>query len=328
MPHGRLAAPGGLPDGTLRCVPVPMKPPLLVRAIPALFIFIWSSGYVVAKFGLPYASPLTFLCLRYALVVAFMGTLAWILRATWPRTGLEATHIAIAGILMQAGYLGGVWCAIKLRMPAGVAALIVNTQPILTAILSRSIGERVSARQWVGLVFGLVGVGLVVASKMSIGHLDALPVALCVFALLAMTIGVLYQKRYCPHFDLRSGQVIQFAASLAVTLPLALTLEDNSVTWSGEFIASLAWSVLVLSGGGISLLFLMIRRGAATQVTSYLYLVPPVTALMAWLMFHEQLDLTSLIGMAVTVIAVALVVRATPGTVKAAPDTNVLEMRE
>jgi drug/metabolite transporter (DMT)-like permease len=281
----------------------------MVRLAPYIFIFIWSSGYVVAKYGLPYAEPLTFLSLRYLGVIVVMLLLALAGGAAWPASPGQYFHIAFAGILMQASYLGGVWCAIKLGMPAGVAALIVNTQPILTAILSRSVGERVAPRQWLGLVLGLVGVALVLSNKMSTSGLSVESVLLALFALAAMTIGVLYQKRFCPTFDARTGQVIQFAASLAVTLPLALTLEENTVEWTPEFIAALGWSVLVLSGIGISLLFVMIRNGAATKVTSYLYLVPPVTALMAWLMFDERFGPLSLAGMLVTVVGVALVVR-------------------
>ena len=275
--------------------------------IPYLFVFIWSSGYVVAKYGLPYAEPLTFLSRRYVLVIAFMLGLAVFTAAPWPRSPRMALHIGVAGILMHAGYLGGVWCAIKLGMPAGVAALIVNTQPILTAVAGRLIGERVRAVQWLGLVLGMLGVGLVVADKVSLIGLSAPAVALAVLALLAMTAGTLYQKRFCPATDVRTGQVIQFVAALLVTWPLALMFETGAIAWTPEFVGALAWSVFVLSGLGISLLFLMIRHGAATQVTSYLYLVPPVTALMAWLMFGETFSVFAVAGMALTVGAVALV---------------------
>ena len=281
----------------------------LVRAAPYLFIFVWSSGYVVAKYGLPYVQPLTFLCLRYLCVITMMGALTLWSRAPWPHSSRQVMHIAIAGILIQAGYLGGVWCAIKLGMPAGLAALIVNTQPILTAVLSRAVGEQVNRRQWLGLVLGLVGVTLVLWNKIFDAGLSWASVALTIFALLSMTFGVLYQKRYCPHFDVRTGQVLQFVASLAVTAPCAMFFEDHTIVWAPEFFAALGWSVFVLSGVGISLLFMMIRHGAATKVTSYLYLVPPVTAIMAWLMFGERFDALALCGMAVTVFGVALVVR-------------------
>lgn len=283
----------------------------LVRVAPYLFIFVWSSGYVVAKYGLPYAEPLTFLCLRYTGVIAMMIVLTFGSGAPWPNSPRQAFHIAASGILIQAGYLGGVWCAIKLGMPAGLAALIVNTQPILTAILSRAVGERVSARQWAGLMLGLLGVTLVLSNKISTAGLSWAAVSLTLFALLSMTAGVLYQKRFCPSFDIRTGQVLQFVASLAVTAPCALLFENHTIEWTPEFFIALGWSIFVLSGIGISLLFVMIRHGAATKVTGYLYLVPPVTALMAWFMFGERFNALALCGMAVTVLGVALVVRRT-----------------
>lgn len=283
-----------------------MRSSPLLRFLPVIFIL--ASGYVVAKYGLPYAEPLTFLCLRYLGVIVFMLALTIGMRAPWPRR--EAwLPIAIAGILMQAGYLGGVWCAVKLGMPAGVAALIVNTQPILTAILGPMIGERVQGKQWLGLAFGIAGVGLVVANKISVVGLSGISVVLALMALLSMTVGTLYQKKTCPSFDVRTGQVIQFSASLLVTLPFALALETHQISWTPQFFAAMAWSVFVLSGVGISVLFVMIRHGEATKVTSYMYLVPAVTAIMAWLMFGERFTLTAIIGMLIALAGVALVVR-------------------
>ena len=279
-----------------------------LRFLPAIFIFIWASGYVVAKYGLPYAEPLTFLCLRYLGVILFMGVLAVTMRAPWPARSAWP-HIAVAGVLMQAGYLGGVWCAVKLGMPAGLAALIVNTQPILTAVLGPAIGEKTQGRQWIGLGFGIIGVGLVVANKISVVQLSAASIALAVMALLSMTIGTLYQKKTCPSFDVRTGQVIQFLASLILTLPFALMLETQTILWTPEFFGAMAWSIFVLSGVGISVLFILIRNGEATKVTSYMYLVPAVTAVMAWLMFGERFTVTAAVGMAIALLGVALVVK-------------------
>lgn len=283
----------------------------LVRVAPWAFILIWASGYVVAKAAAPYAEPLTFLLLRYCGVIALMASLALIARAPWPATWREAAHIAVSGIGIQAVYLGGVWVAIRHGMPAGVAALIVNLQPVLTAVAGRFVGERVVARQWLGLVLGFVGVALVVWSKVTTTGLGAGVVMLAVAALLAMTGATLYQKRFCPHFDLRTGQVTQFAASVIVTLPFAFATESFRIEWNAAVIGAMLWSIFVLTGGGISLLFLMIRHGAATQVTGYMYLVPAVTALMAWLMFGERLAATAIAGMVVTIAGVALVVRRT-----------------
>ncbi len=280
----------------------------LLRFLPAIFIFIWASGFVVAKYGLPYAQPLTFLSLRYVGVILLMGLLARFMRAPWPARAIWP-QIAIAGILMQAGYLGGVWCAVKLGMPAGLVALIVNTQPILTAIFGPFIGERIRAKQWLGLILGLLGVGLIVANKISLSGMSTASIGLALLALLSMTTGTLYQKKTCPSFDVRTGQVIQFLASLMITLPLALIFETQEIIWAPQFFAAMAWSIFVLSGIGISVLFVMIRHGEVTKVTSYMYLVPAVTAVMAWLMFDEQFTSITALGMLITLAGVALVVR-------------------
>jgi drug/metabolite transporter (DMT)-like permease len=275
-------------------------------------VVIWSTGFVVAKFGLPYAPPLTFLLLRFAGVLALLLPMVLLMRAPWPvgRTG----HIALAGVLVQAGYLAGVWASIKLGMPAGLSALIVGLQPVLTAFAAPLVGESVQRRQWLGLVFGLCGVGLVVANKISLIGLSWQSIALCVMALLSITVGTLYQKRFCPSFDLRSGTLIQFAASFIVLLPFAVAFEHLSpaletVQWTPRFIGALLWAVIALSIGAIFLLFALIRRSAATEVTSLLYLTPPTTALMAWVMFGEAFSATGMAGMALAVIGVALVIR-------------------
>jgi drug/metabolite transporter (DMT)-like permease len=281
----------------------------LLRVAPWLFIAIWSSGYLVAKAAARHADPLTFLSVRYAGVIAMMGILALIARAPWPAARNHWLHLAVSGVLIQAGYLGGVWLAIARGMPSGLVALIVNLQPVLTGAAGLLVGERVTRRQWLGLVLGFAGVALVVSSKLGGGGVTSAGVALAVAALLSITAGTLYQKRFCPVFDLRTGQVIQFAASLAVTLPLALATEPMRLEWTPDLIAAYGWAVIVLTGGGISLLFLMIRHGAATQVTSYFFLVPLVTTLLAWAVFDEQLHGVVLIGMAATLVGVALVLR-------------------
>ncbi len=275
--------------------------------MPVIFVLIWSSGFVVAKFGLPYTTPLWFLVLRFVVVIAVLLLMVPFMRVTWP-SSTQAWHIAIAGMLIQAGYLGGVWCAIDAGMPAGLAALIVGLQPVLTAFAAPAIGERVSVRQWAGFALGFAGVGLVVANKIVMIALPAISVVFAVIALLSITTGTLYQKRKCPSFDLRAGSLIQFTASLAIALPLALIFERWSVRFTPEFIGALTWSALVLSIGGMSLLFPLIRRGEATRVTSLFYLTPPVTALMAWIAFGERFTSLAMVGMAAAVIGVALVV--------------------
>jgi drug/metabolite transporter (DMT)-like permease len=280
--------------------------PTLIRFAPALFIFIWSSGYVVAKYAAPHAEPLTFLLLRYCGVVVLMTALALLFRAQWPR-GRDVLHLAVAGIGIQAAYLGGVWVAVSKGMPAGISALIVNVQPVLTAAFAFFVHERVNPRQWLGIALGFAGVLLVVWHKITSTGLAWLPVLLCVFSLLSMTAATLYQKRFVPSFDLRTGQVVQFVASIVATLPFVLLFDSFYIVWNVHSIAAMAWSILVLTGGGISLMFLMLREGKATTVTSYMYLVPAVTALMAWLMFDERLAPLAIAGMAVTLFGVYLV---------------------
>jgi drug/metabolite transporter (DMT)-like permease len=280
--------------------------------IPLFFVFLWSTGFIAAKYGLPYAPPLSFLILRCVGAVLFLIPMVLASRAPWPRGRIG--HVAVAGLLLQAGYLGGVWSAIKLGMPAGLSALIVGMQPILTAFAAPLVGERVSRRQWVGLLLGLAGVGLVVAARISLAGLSPTAIGLCLLALLSITTGTLYQKRFCPRFDLRTGTLIQFSASALLLLPLAVVLEDfgpslGKVHWTPQFIGALLWSTLALSIGAIFLLFRLISRNDATKVTSLLYLTPPTTAVMAWVMFGEALSVLGLAGMAVAVTGVAFVVK-------------------
>ncbi|MBX3663375.1 MAG: DMT family transporter [Burkholderiales bacterium] len=279
-------------------------------AVPALFVLLWSTGFIGARLGMPHAEPLTFLALRYSLVLAVMLPLALLLRVRWPASWRDARHIAVAGTLIQGGYLGGVFCAIDAGMSAGVVALIVGMQPLLTAAAAgRLLGERVSPLQWAGFALGLAGVALVVWHRMSLQGMTAGSLALALFALACITLGMLYQKKYCPSFDLRAGVVLQFGAALLVTLPLALAFETLRVDWTGEFLIALGWLSLVLSAGATTILFRLIERGAATRVTSLFYLTPAVTAAMAWLMFGETLGAATIAGMAVAVAGVALVNR-------------------
>lgn len=280
--------------------------------VPLLFVFLWSTGFIVAKLGLPYAPPLTFLILRCLGVLAVLLPVVFLVRAPWPRGQMR--HVAVAGLLLQAGYLGGVWAAIKIGMPAGLTALIVGMQPILTAAAAPLLKERVRPRQWLGFVLGLSGVALVVQAKLHLAGLTVAGIVLCVFALLCITAGTMYQKRFCPGFDLRTGTVIQFGATVAVLVPLAVLLEGldlrfSSVTWSMDFIVAWLWSIFALSIGAICLLFTLIRRSRATEVTSLLYLTPPTTAVMAWLLFGEAFSPLALAGMAVAVLGVAFVVQ-------------------
>jgi len=289
----------------------PLQQGAWLRAMPVVFVLIWSTGFVVARLGMPHAPPMGFLAWRYALSILAIG--AWIVLArgvSWPRGRAQWLHLAVLGTLQHAGYLGGVWAAVKSGMPAGLAALIVCLQPVLTAawLSWRGSAHRVTLRQWVGLCLGLGGLTLVLWRRMHGGEIDALTLALAIGALLSITVGTLYQKRFVAPVDVRSANLVQLIAALAVTLPLAL-LEREAMHWNAQLWAAMGWSVLALTLGGSSLLYLLIQRGAATEVTSLLYLVPPCTALMAWLGFGEAVTPGMLLGMALCAAAVFLVRR-------------------
>ena len=278
--------------------------------IAPIFVFLWSTGFIIARYSMPYAEPMTVIFIRFGSVVLGMLPVVLIWRAPWPSRS-QIIHIAIAGALLQAGYVGGVWAAVKEGMSAGLTALIVGLQPILTAWFAAWIAEKVTPKQWLGLILGLLGVGLVVWAKLSLTGMSHLSLVFIVVALLSITMGTLYQKKYCAQFDLRTGSVIQFAASAIICLPLMFLFETREIIWAPELILSLIWAVLALSIGAISLLFVMIRNGEATRVTSLMYLTPPTTAIMAWLLFNEPITWTIILGIAITMSAVILVNRTT-----------------
>jgi drug/metabolite transporter (DMT)-like permease len=285
----------------------------LVQAMPWVFVLIWSTGFVVARFGMPHSPPMSFLALRYAL--SFVCFMVWIAlaRVAWPQDRSQWLHLSVVGILIHAAYLGGVWSSVKGGIGAGTVALLVGLQPVLTAIwmtLSASSPNqaRVTSRQWLGLLLGLVGLALVVGPKLGGGEITAWNLALAVFALFGITAGTLYQKRFVAPCDVRSANAVQLLAAFIVTLPLA-AFEAEPIVWHPHMVGAMAWSVLVLTLGGSSLLYMLLQRGAATRVTSLMYLVPPCTALMAWAMFGESFTPQMLLGMLLTVGGVALVVR-------------------
>lgn len=275
-------------------------------AFPLVFVLLWSTGFIGARLGLPHAEPLTFLLIRYVAVISFMTLVAVITQATWPSTPKAWLHIGIAGLLLHGVYLGGVFMAIAKGLPAGVASLVVGVQPLLTAVgAGWLLHETVRRSQWVGLLLGLLGVGLVVVGKLGSGfELDALWPA--VAALLGITAGTLYQKRFCPPFDWRTGAVAQFLPTAVATWILALFTESFRVEWTGEFVFALGWLILVLSIGAISLLNWLIRHSDAVNIASLFYLVPPCTALVAWLLFGEAFSGLALAGMALAVWGVYL----------------------
>lgn len=288
--------------------PVTTTGNLLPVVMPAVFVFLWSTGFIGAKLGLPYAEPMTFLALRFGIVVALMLPFALLVRAPWPKSWREAGHIAVAGLLLHGAYLGAVFASIDRGVEAGVSALIVGVQPILVAVAAGPfLGERVTRRQWIGLLLGMLGVVVVVSNKLSLGIGTPFGMALSVFALFGMSAGTLYQKRFCGGMDLRSGSVIQFAATTLLVGGLAFLLETREVVWHLDFLIALGWLVFVLSFGAMTLLYILIRRGEAARVSSLFFLVPPCTAVIAWILFGETLELTALAGMALAMIGVALV---------------------
>jgi len=282
---------------------------LLDAATPWVFVAIWSTGFVVARLAMPHAPPLTFLSWRYALSLAAFGLWIAAARLPWPRGRAQWGHLAVSGVLMHAGYLGGVWAAVRAGAPAGTVALIVGLQPLLTALWVSGRGQQaVAPLQWLGLWLGLAGLAAVVWPKLAQGEVTPLNLALSLAALASITVGTLYQKRHVLPGDVRTANAVQIGAALLVSLPLAW-LEPGRLDWHPDLLAALAWSVLGLTLGGSSLLTLLIQRGAATRVTSLLYLVPPCTALLAWWMFDERMAASGWAGMALCALGVGLVLR-------------------
>ncbi len=280
-----------------------------LRAMPAVFVLIWSTGFIVARYGMPNSPPFTFLLWRYIFsMVCFVLWVKWA-RVPWPQGRAQWGHLAVTGVLMHAGYLGGVWAAVKVGMGAGLTALIVGLQPVITAIWLSSRGGHVSRRQWQGLALGFVGLAMVVSRKLE-GGIEVTPWSLTMItmALASITTGTLYQKRFVQPCDVRSANAVQLMAAYLVTLPIAL-MESEPALWNAEMTWAMVWAVLVLTLGGSSLLYILIQRGAAATVTSLMYLVPPTTAVMAWILFNEPITLVTLAGLAVTAIGVSWVVR-------------------
>nr|WP_208598382.1 DMT family transporter [Desulfatiglans anilini] len=278
--------------------------------IAILFVLLWSTGFIGAKFGLPYAEPFTFLLIRFWLVAAILLVLSLVTHSTWPRSPREIIHLVVTGLLIHAVFLSGVFSCIYSGVPAGITALIVGMQPVLTAIAAGPLlGETVRRRQWLGLVLGMIGVALVVQNKLLLGPEYVKGFVWSCAALLGITAGTLYQKKFCSMTDLRTGTLVQYTAAgiaLAVAAPFS---ESMAVAWTGEFLFALLWLSLVLSVGAIFLLYTLIRKGKASSVAGLFYLVPPCTSLIAYFLFGETLTLYSICGMIIAVVGVALVIR-------------------
>lgn len=299
--------------------PTPRR--LLAALAPATFVLLWATGFIGAKLGLPYVEAGTFLTLRFTIVLLLLAPLLLLLPEQRLSGWRQIGHVALVGSLIHGAYLGGVFVAIGRGMPAGLSSLIVALQPLLTAaVVGPLLGERVRPRQVIGLLLGLLGVGLVLSGKLAPQGPGSSPggslfegfgldaVIFCLLALVGITAGTVYQKRFVQHAPLLGGAVVQYAAAMVVVGLPSLLFESNRIDWSAELIFALGWLVLVLSVGAVSLLMLLIRWGEAAKTVSLFYLVPPVTALLAFLLFGERLGPLALAGMAVTVLGVALVV--------------------
>jgi drug/metabolite transporter (DMT)-like permease len=285
-----------------------------LSAMPIVFVLIWATGFVSAKLGMPHAEPFSFLCARYAASIVCFGI--WIIwarlaqpaRSVWPKSKAQWAHLAIVGILLHAGYLGGVWSAVKLGMSAGLSALIVSLQPIVTALWLSGRGSSVSRQQWLGLLLGLVGLAFVLSEKLGSLEVSWVPMLWIALALASITVGTLYQKKWVQPCHVSTAVFVQLLAALAISAPIA-GLEGFAIAWQTNTLIALAWSVLGLTMGASSLMYIMIQRGAVTRVTSLLYLVPPTTSVIAWLMFGEMITPLMLVGMLIAAYAVFLVLK-------------------
>lgn len=301
---------------TPRLLPIAPHPPdptfLLERLAPFLFVFLWSTGWISARGAAPHADPLTFLAVRYGSAFLAILPFAFVMGSRWPTSPRAILHIAVCALLLHAVYLGGVWWAVAHGVPAGVSALIAALQPLLTAALAWPlVAERVSPKQWLGIAIGFGGMVLVIAPRLAALESGALvgalvPLGINVVAMVAVTLGTFYQKRFMASGDLVPITALQYAFAFAMTLPVAAATESMRLDWTWELVVVLAWSVLALSVGGIALLFVMIRRGAVSRIATLIYLVPPTAAIEAWFLFGETLTPIQILGMVVTVLGVAL----------------------
>ncbi len=288
---------------------------LLLRAMPLVFVLIWSTGWVVAGYSAPYADPLTFLSVRFACAAILVGGFCVFSGATWPTTSRGWFDVLLTGVLLHAIYLGSVWWAVRHGLPAGISGLIAALQPILTALLAPwLLGERISPLRWGGILLGFLGIGLVLQPKLASVEPAllwnvALPIIVNMVGMVSVTAGSFYQKKYLASVDLRSTTALQYVGALLVTLPVAFLLEPMQIIWNTTMVLVLGWSVIALSLGAIGLMLLMIRRGAVSRMATLIYLIPPTVALEAWLLFGEKLSPVQMAGMAVTVLGVALASR-------------------
>ena len=288
---------------------------LLLAGAPSLFVVLWSTGYISARLGLPYAEAGTFLMMRFALAAIFMVGVVVVSRVPLPVSFREWAHCAVVGALVHGLYLYGGFASIQEGLTPTTIAVVVGMQPVITAVLIGPIlGEAVNIRQWGGFLLGTVGVVLViVANFASIGFGSGAPaVFLSILCVLSISVGTLYQKRFCASVDLRSGAMIQLIMAAVMMWGISSWFETGHVEWTGTFVFALMWSVLVLSVGAYTLLWWLVRRNAATNVVSLFFLMPPVTAVFDWLLFDQKVSLITLMGITIAVAGIAIVIRYGP----------------
>lgn len=280
----------------------------LITSAPWVFVMLWSTGYVGARFGLPYADPITFTALRFGIVTVLLALLSIVRRVPLPRSGVMWVHLMVSGTLLHAVFIGCVFSAVGMGINIGVASLIAGAQPLLTAVLVLPmLGERLNARQWCGFAIGFAGIALVVSKSFQLGTLDWTPLLLCVTALFAISIGTVYQKRFVVGTDLIAGSVVQFGTAAILCTGYAWLFEDGRLEWNLTLGLTLAWLCLVLSMGAILIFLYLVRAGAAARVSSLFYLVPPATALQGYLLFGEALSVQQMLGMLVAAVGVAMI---------------------
>jgi drug/metabolite transporter (DMT)-like permease len=292
-----------------------MNEPWLIRIAPVLFVLLWSTGWLVAKVAMPYAEPLTLLVVRYAMAASILAAACVAMGVTWPRSRSAIGHAMASGVLLHALYFAGVWWAVWHGLPVAISGLITALQPLLTALLAPwLLGEKITRGQWAGVILGSLGIALVLAPALSAipaGKLSEvlLPLAVNITGMIGATLGTFYQKRFITQSDVRAVTVLQNIGAIIVTLPFAYATETMQVTWSWPLIVALVWVVLANSIAAIALLATMIRHGAVSRAASLIFLMPPMVAAQAVLMFGETLSPVQMIGMAVTAAGVALAVR-------------------
>jgi len=281
------------------------------RWAPVLFVFLWSTGFIGSKLGAPFAEPLTFLTLRFAIAAVLLLILVPLLRESWPHSIVHIVHASVVGVLLHGCYLGGVFVAIDRGVDAGFSALVVGLQPLATVALATvMLNEVITRRKTIGVLCGLAGVCLVLYDRgIGINGVDSYGLLFCVGSLFGITFGTLYQKRFCGDVPALSGSAVQYIAAVLMLLPLMFVFETRTIQWTPTFIFAMSWLVLVLSLGAVLLLMYLIRQGEAGQVASYFYMVPPLVAFEAWILFNEQLSLLAVAGFGACAMGVAIIVR-------------------